>query len=106
MCAACLQVRKVTAEAMYVRMLTLEDAFTGEAVEGMLGLLSTTAWAGRIAACCVARDSMYPMLQLVPPAARMGLGAVDAAGGHSRGSQSHGGPGFDSYEALVQETGY
>ena len=118
---AAVQVRKVTAEKLYIRVLTLEDKFPGGAVDVLLNVLSQTPWAGPVAPCVTARDSLYSAIGLgEPPAARLGVGAVDrvfddaAAAGAGGGDASRdpgaaGGRGdgtFDSYESLVKETGY
>jgi hypothetical protein len=113
------QVRKTTAERLYIRVLTIEDKFPGVGVDAVLAVLTQTPWMGALAACLPPRDSLYPLFGLTPPAARLGLAGVDRvqgeAGGHPELSdhapvEARGGAGdaeaYDSYGALVKEAGY
>jgi hypothetical protein len=113
------QVRKTTAEKLYVRILTMEDKFPGASVDGVLAVLTDTAWSGPIAVCLRQRDLLYGMFGMEVPSVRSGLGATDqhvmaestahtddAPGAPGATTRGDGGDDFDSYGALVKEAGY
>lgn len=112
------RVRKVTAEALYVKAMTVGDALlppgapAPASLDGALSLLTATAWDADLPAVLVARDALYPLLAVAMPAARSGadpaiFGAKPSAGGGGgKGGAAGDGEDDGSYGALVREMGY
>eukprot|EP01138_Halocafeteria_seosinensis_P011721 gb/GECG01011978.1/.p1 GENE.gb/GECG01011978.1/~~gb/GECG01011978.1/.p1 ORF type:complete len:1494 (+),score=189.78 gb/GECG01011978.1/:1-4482(+) len=109
------KIRKVTAEKLYVRIMTLVDLpiFQGEQGqqnhESLVQILTETQWDGDLSNVILARDKCYPLFCLETPEKRMGAVAEDGTmyGGFLEQSAKMGGGNEDeSYKALVKEAGY
>ena len=114
------RVRKSVAEALYVRLLTLDEldfslqpeasAAPAPAADAALALLADTAWDGSLAIARAQRAALHGLLGVAPSAeAAAAEAAADAReGGGARGGGAAG-DGFEedrSYGALVREMGY
>jgi hypothetical protein len=106
------KVRKVVAESLYVKLLTLGDslACTGEKsgvnVEAAVATLTETPWDSELPGLVAPRDRIYTYLGLDMPAARSAIdpdvfGVVQKAAGKAGAADDDG-----SYGALVREMGY
>jgi hypothetical protein len=118
-CSCVLQVRKTTAERLYVRILTIEDKFPTAAVDSVLAVLTETPWMGPLPGCVGPRDSLYAFLDVAMPGHRSGIGGTagqlvettteevnDHCPVDAPATASGDGETFDSYGALVKEAGY
>lgn len=116
------RVRKSVAEALYVRLLTLDEldfalpaaaapSPTADA-DAALALLADTAWDGALATARAQRAALRALLGVEPSAEALAAeAAADARGegGSARGGGGGAGDGLEddrSYGALVREMGY
>lgn len=71
------QIRKVTAEKLYVRVLTpdlsvFDGAKGAEHHEKLIEILAETQWDGELGVAVEARDQCYPLFGLDVPEKRLG----------------------------------
>ena len=92
------RVRRVAAEQLYVTLLGMSDE-DDPGLEAAADRLSETRWDAELSVVKPARNELYPMLGLVPPAAAL----VEAKG---RGVKVETKDENESYAALVGSAGY
>ena len=92
------RVRRVAAEQLYVTLLGMSDE-DDPGLEAAADRLSETRWDAELSVVKPARNELYPMLGLVPPAAAL----VEAKG---RGVKEETKDENESYAALVGSAGY
>jgi hypothetical protein len=105
-CGSVPQVRKYTAEQLYVRLLTLggddDDGDVDEQTEAAMEVLSGTRWDADVGVVKAARTRLYAPLKLTPPVLKAkreaGDGGARAAG---VAADEHA-----SYASLVDTAGY
>lgn len=80
-----------------------------ENMDAVITVLTETPWDSELARVLEPRDSLYGLLQLRMPEARMGYSeddkALAATGGRGKGGDT-GEDDFSSYGALAREAGY
>lgn len=96
-CYLSLQVRWHAAEQLYVQLL-VESESPDAAPQEALQVLATCSWDGDVAAAKAARQRLYPLLGLHPPAAAAGKKC--AAGRPAAAAAAKGGEGA-SYQMLI-----
>lgn len=96
-CYLSLQVRWHAAEQLYVQLL-VESESPDAAPQEALQVLATCSWDGDVAAAKAARQRLYPLLGLQPPA--VAAGKKCAAGRPAAAAAAKGGEGA-SYQMLI-----
>eukprot|EP00752_Nemacystus_decipiens_P005667 g5128.t1 len=99
-------VRKTTAEALYLKLLANEDVVDEAVYEEALDILTCTAWDGDLQDAKSARSSLAKLLAVSVPAPPTKAGHTGGSGGESGQGQAREPDEMESYESLVRTVGY
>jgi len=91
------KVRKLTADELYIRVMTDEQLVPPNSLDEILNILSTTNWNDTLTSQMKEqRDNLYSLLNLVKPV------LVKSVASPAKSQK----PEDDNYKDLVKETGY